>query len=144
MDRNDTFDETTMIDVRMDTTRTVADWLGMAASTACVVHCLLLPALMVTGAMLPAAFHSDEHFHHIMLWIVVPTALVAFGIGWWRHRDLRVLALGCIGLAGIVMAGTMLHDALGENGERVVTLLSASLLIAAHYRNFSICRTSDC
>ena len=144
MERNEAGDETTMIDMRTDRTRTVADWLGIAASAACVVHCLLLPTLIVTGAMLPASFNGDEHFHHVMLWIVVPAALVAFGIGCLRHRDLPVLALGCIGLTGIVMAGTVLHDVLGEDGERAVTLVSASLLIAAHYRNVSICRASDC
>ena len=32
-----------------------------------------------------------------MLWLILPAAIVAFGIGCWRHKDRWVLALGIIG-----------------------------------------------
>ena len=124
--------------------RTFADWLGIAASTACALHCVLVPTLLVTGTVLPASVFADESFHLAMIWLIMPAAFVAFGLGCWRHKDRLVLTLGVTGLTGIVLAATVLHDVAGEAGERVVTLISAAILIAAHYRNFRLCRSMDC
>ena len=120
-----------------------ADKLGVFASTTCALHCLLVPALLVGGTTLPTAFLEDEFFHSAILFLVLPSAIVAFGLGCWRHKDPWVLGLGCIGLMGI-FAAALLHDALGENGERFVTLASAMLLISAHIRNYRLCRSTDC
>ncbi|MDJ0910526.1 MAG: MerC domain-containing protein [Woeseiaceae bacterium] len=133
----------------MDTQRTgmtqaVADWFGIAASTACAIHCLLIPALLVTGTILPASFLTDEAFHQLMLLVILPAAILAFGIGCWRHKDQWVLVLGMIGVTGMVLAVTVVHDLVGESGERIVTVLSAAVLVAAHLRNFRICRSMDC
>lgn len=124
--------------------RTIADWLGIAASTACGVHCVLIPTLLVTGTVLPASLLGDERFHQAMLWLILPAAIVAFGIGCRRHKDRSVLTLGIIGLTGMVLAVAVLHDLVGEAGERIVTVLSAAVLISAHYRNFQLCRSSGC
>ena len=129
---------------RMSTTRKIADWAGMAASGACAIHCILVPTLLVTGTLLPAFALADESFHLAMLWLILPAAIVAFGIGCWRHKDQWVLTLGAIGLLGMVSAVTFFHDVAGELGERTATIVSAALLIAAHYRNYRICRTMDC
>ena len=122
----------------------IADWLGIAASTACGVHCVLLPTLLVTGTVLPASVLGDESFHQAMLWMILPAAIVAFGIGCWRHKDRWVLALGILGLTGMVLAAAVLHDLVGEDGERIATVLSAAILVAAHLRNFRLCRSSGC
>lgn len=122
----------------------IADWLGIAAASACAVHCILVPVLLITGTVLPATMFGDEFFHLAMLWMIIPAAIIAFGIGCWRHKDRRVLALGLIGLTGMVLAVSVLHDVVGEDGERISTLLSAAALIAAHLRNFRLCRSSGC
>ena len=133
-----------MTDLREGRVSAIADWLGIAASTACAMHCILVPTLLVTGTVLPASVFSDELFHQAMIWMILPAAIVAFGIGCWRHKDRWVLALGVIGLAGMVLSFTVLHDVIGEASERIGTLLSAAILIAAHYRNFRICRSFGC
>ncbi len=51
---------------------------------------------------MPTVFLDDESFHRTILWLVVPSSLLAFGLGCRRHRDPRVLLLGALGLAGIV------------------------------------------
>ena len=124
--------------------RAIADWLGMLASTACAVHCVLLPTLLITGAVLPTSLLGDEAFHQGLLWVILPAAILAFGIGCWRHKDRWVLVLGLIGLTGIVLAVVIVHDIAGEAGERIVTVLSAAILVTAHYRNYQLCRTSAC
>ncbi|MEL7449941.1 MAG: MerC domain-containing protein [Pseudomonadota bacterium] len=124
--------------------RTLADWLGIAASTACAIHCIFVPSLLVLGTVLPAAVLDDELFHNAILWVILPAALVAFGIGCLRHKDRWVMALAAVGLGGMLLAATVLHEIGGEAVERGVTLLSAVVLVYAHYRNFRICRSIDC
>ncbi len=124
--------------------RTIADGLGIVGATACAIHCIAIPTLLVLGTTVPAFLAGDESFHKLMLWLVVPSAAIAFSLGCWRHKDLWVLLLGVLGATGLVLAGTVLHDLVGEVGERVATLVSASLLIAAHVRNFKLCRSESC
>ena len=108
------------------------------------MHCIIVPTLLVTGTVLPASVLGDESFHLALVWMILPAAIVAFGIGCWRHKDRWVLALGMIGLTGMVMSISLVHDVAGEAGERAVTLLSAAVLIAAHYRNYRLCRALNC
>ena len=123
--------------------RLLADRVGVFASTACAVHCLALPLLLVAGVTFPVAFLEDEFIHQALLFFVLPAAIVAFSLGCKKHKDLWVLGAGGLGLVGICSAA-VLHEALGENLERIVTLISAALLIAAHIRNYKLCRTEHC
>ncbi len=129
----------TTLDIRM-----IADGLGVVGATVCALHCIALPALLVLGSTVPTVFLGDESFHRSMLWWVVPSAVLAFALGCKRHRDRRVLLLGALGIAGMVLAGTVLHDVMGEAAEKMVTLGSAALLIAGHLRNFKLCRSESC
>ena len=124
--------------------RSIADGLGVMGATACALHCIALPTLLVLGATVPAFLPGDESFHQSMLWLVVPSAVIAFSLGCRRHKDRWVLLLGALGAVGLVLSGTVLHDLIGEAGERVVTLVSAGLLTAAHVRNFRLCRSDSC
>lgn len=122
----------------------IADWFGIAASAVCAAHCLVVPVLLVTGTLLPASILADEAFHKAMFIFILPAAIIAFGFGCRRHRDRWVIALGVGGVLGMILSITLLHEIAGELGERVGTIFSASILIAAHYRNFRLCRSSDC
>jgi hypothetical protein len=121
----------------------VADRLGIFASITCALHCLLFPVLLVAGWTLPAAFLDDALFHQLILLVALPSALVAFGLGCSRHKDLRVIGLGVLGFLGLT-AAAVLHDALGENGERFLTFGSTILLVSAHIRNYRLCRAVGC
>ena len=124
--------------------RTIADGLGVVGATVCALHCIALPALLVLGSTVPTVFLDGESFHRSMLWLVVPSAVLAFALGCRRHKDRRVLLLGTFGIAGMVLSGTVLHDLMGEAAEKIVTLAAAALLIAAHFRNFKLCRFESC
>ena len=124
--------------------RTVADGIGVLGASVCAVHCIAMPTLLVLGAAVPIVFLEDESFHRMMLWFLVPAAVLAFSLGCWRHRDRWVLLLGALGLTGIVLSGMVLHDLAGELGERLATLGSAALLVLAHTRNYMLCRSRFC
>ena len=84
--------------------RSIADGIGLLGSAVCALHCIGAPLLLVVGTTLPASFVSDEVFHQMLLWAILPAALLAFGLGCWQHKDLWVLALGVLGLWGLSSA----------------------------------------
>ena len=123
--------------------RSLADGVGILGSAICAVHCMAAPVLLVAGTTLPASFLADEAFHHMLLWVILPAAVLAFGLGCWRHKDRWVFLLGALGFLGLA-GSAAIHDLAGETGERLVTVASASLLIAAHVRNFQRCNAERC
>ena len=120
----------------------IADGLGVAGSVLCILHCALLPVLLVSGAVVPTLGLNDEQFHRAVLFVILPIAALAFGIGCRKHRDTTVIALAVVGLVGLALSALVLHDLLGESGERIVTLISATVLIVAHVRNYRLCRAT--
>ncbi len=123
--------------------RSLADRVGILVSALCAIHCALGPILLAAGAALPFAFLAEEGLHELLLWAIVPAAVLAFGLGCRRHKDLWVLVLGLLGLVGIV-SSVLAREVVGETGERVLAIASAGLLIVAHVRNFNRCRDTDC
>ncbi|MGH1366922.1 MAG: MerC domain-containing protein [Calditrichia bacterium] len=126
------------------TVRNFADRIGVLSTSLCALHCLLVPVLLVAGTTLPISFFTDELFHKLMLAISLPAGAFAFGIGCWQHKDLWVLGLGVLGLVGLASAAFLLHDLIGHEGEIIVTVASAVALIAAHVRNYRLCKSDKC
>lgn len=124
--------------------RSIADAIGIAGSTLCALHCLIVPVSLVLGPIAPLMAFEDESVHRALVWLVLPTAIIAFAVGCAQHQDRRVAFLGATGLALLLSSFTLLHDLLGENGERIAALAAAALLISAHIRNFRLCRAGDC
>ena len=124
--------------------RPLADAVGVAGSLLCAMHCLLVPVALLIGPIGRVPHTDDEAFHHLLLWMVVPAAAVAFGVGCLEHKDRWVLGLGAVGLATMTAAFTLLHDAIGASGERIAAMLASGLLITAHVRNFQLCRSGAC
>ena len=122
----------------------IADTVGIISSTICVAHCILAPGLLIGGSVAPTLFMSEDLFHAAVLWFVLPSAMFAFAIGCQKLKDRIVYILGSIGEAGLIGSALYFHELLGETGERIATLISAGLLIAAHVRNFRACRNGSC
>jgi len=124
--------------------RQIADAVGVTGSMLCALHCLIVPITLVFGQIGPLSMVEDEFYHRALLFVVVPAAVLALGIGCRSHRDRWVLLLGLAGLLTLTAALTTLHDLAGESGERAAALLASALLVTAHVRNFRLCRRSAC
>ena len=89
---------------------------------------------------------TDYWIHVGLFASVAPLGLVAWGMGYRRHRQLGVLALGLAGvvlLAGAILFGTQL---LGGRGEQIMTVLGSICMVSAHLwnrRQCQCCRTPD-
>ena len=124
--------------------REIADAVGIMSSMLCALHCLIVPMTLLFGPIGALSLVEDEFYHRALLFFVVPAAVFAFGIGCRSHRDRWVLMLGLAGLLTLTAALTVLHDLVGENGERGGALLASGLMVVAHVRNFRLCRRSPC
>jgi hypothetical protein len=112
------------------------DRLAITLSTICIVHCLAMPLVI---AILPVAaftFGGDGHFHSLMLWFVVPTSVLGFGLGLRVHGRFSIVALGGVAIATLAAAALWGHSAWDPSVEVFVNVLASVLLAATHWRNF--------
>lgn len=100
------------------------DWLAIAASALCLVHCLALPLLIAAAPQLAAS----ELTHWILLALAVPTSLWALGRGRVVAGPLP-LVIGSAGL-GLMALAVVLFE--GQPADRWLTIAGVSLVAAAH------------
>ena len=85
------------------------DLLGTAASILCLIHCLLMPwLLMISGAWL-SQYVTHPYFHHIMLVAAIAIGLPIFIKSYVKYNSKTILFLGCMGLS-ITSYGTFKYD----------------------------------
>lgn len=116
----------------------VVDQVAVALSGLCLLHCLLLPIAIVLLPFLGR--FDDSHFHVQLLLVVVPVSLFALALGFRRHQDKRILLTGGIGLALLIIGGTIVHTFYGVVADRVLTILGSVMLAFTHYMNSRLSR----
>lgn len=72
----------------------ILDYVGISASSLCLIHCLALPTLFATAPALQLEVFAGPWFHKVMLAFVVPLASVAYIYGYTQHKKLWILSLG--------------------------------------------------
>jgi len=117
------------------TTSSVADRFGIALSTLCLVHCLVLPVFS-TGA---ALWIASEAVHFWMVGILVPVVLLAAGSGYRSHGNPLVSLVFYYG-TGIVVATLLFEASLPPGAEVLFTTIGSLILMAAHGMNWRLQR----
>ena len=112
------------------------DQIAIALSAICLVHCLAVPVLVAVLPVAAVSFGEGQHFHGLMLWLVVPTSVVGFGLGFRLHRRLGLVLLGAAGVLTLGAAAIYGHDSWSEALEIGVSVLGSLLLGSAHWMNF--------
>ena len=120
------------------------DILAISISGLCVVHCLMLPVILVMFPILSGSLFAGEEFHRFLIWVILPTSSVGFLLGCRRHKDAVVLAFGIAGMSVLVLSAFWGHELVGESGERLLTVVGGILLAAGHVRNFRLCQHDRC
>lgn len=87
---------------------------------------------------------QNEAFHTWTLAVVIPISIYALTMGCKNHQGYQLLLGGLLGLLLMVLAVTFGHDIGGEAAEKGLTLLGATFVVIAHWKNFKRCRDSDC
>ena len=110
------------------------DMLGVALSTACLIHCTLLPLILALLPMFGSHFQLDEKWHWIITGLIVPVALIALVTGWKRHHRNIVLKLGAVSLI-MILGAPFCHELLGHFFEECIATAGGLILISAHIIN---------
>ncbi|MGD8340780.1 MAG: MerC domain-containing protein [Gammaproteobacteria bacterium] len=112
------------------------DQIAIALSAICIVHCLAVPVVVAILPIAAVSFGEDQHFHALMLWLVVPTSLVGFLLGYRLHGRSGLVVLGAAGVAVLAAAATWGHTTWSETIEVTVSVAGSLLLATAHWLNF--------
>lgn len=128
----------------IDRRTAVADFserVAVCASAACLVHCLVLPVLLLMLPSLAAVLDIPESFHLWVLGLAVPTAMAALVLGWRRHRVIGPMLAGIAGLILLAIGALVV----GETAWEVPVTIAGSLtLTAAHVINWRLRHRHRC
>jgi uncharacterized membrane protein YfcA len=129
---------------KRDTLSLRADRLGIVASAACFVHCILTPIVLSFASVWAHYIPSEEKFHRTLAVLVAAIGGFAIFTGYSRHRRKRVLLLMASGLV-CISAGAWWGDRLPSHlAEVAVTLVGSCLMISAHLINHTFCKHCEC
>ena len=128
----------------MENSTIKVDKAAIGLSLFCVAHCLLTPIAIVILPVLGSTFLDDERFHYVLLLLVLPTSIFSLGLGCSKHGKREILLFGLFGLFLMSLILVLGEDILGELGEKVSTIIGASIIAVAHVRNFRACQNSHC
>ena len=120
------------------------DRLSISFSAICAMHCAFFPLMLVVFPSITIIPVDDQVFHEVLVWLVLPSSMVAAYLGCSRHKDQKVLLGIGLGLATFVLTAIFGHELLGEKGERATTILAATILAWSHWRNFTLCQKDSC
>lgn len=111
----------------------IYDGVAISASILCLIHCLLLPALIVLLPTLAAFLAVPSAFHLWALALAVPTSTLALTTGYRRHCRVRPTIFALPGL--ILLAwGALLAPT--ERAETMLSVAGALLLALGHGLNW--------
>lgn len=124
----------------MKTIRAFTDKFAISLSLLCTIHCLLLPALLITLPSLAALHLDNEAFHFWMVVAVLPTSIYALTLGCKQHKRYGLLVLGIAGLISLTMAVMLGEETIGETGEKILTVLGSIMVATGHLLNYRSCQ----
>jgi hypothetical protein len=116
----------TVVSIRLDR---IGFWLSMT----CAVHCMVVPMFVL---LLPfTGWAAGESLERAWLLASVGIASISFKCGVRIHRRARPWAVWCLAV-GLLAGGLLLEE---TPWERVLSVLGALALAAAHWINHRLC-----
>ncbi|MGK6355936.1 MerC domain-containing protein [Sphingomonas sp. DT-207] len=113
----------------------ISEGIAVSASFLCLIHCLVLPFLLLLLPGILGLFVGSPTFHGAALAVALPAALIAFRHGYRQHRAPLPVLLGLSGSASLV-AGLL--PVMGEGAETVLTVAGSLMLVAGHALNWRL------
>lgn len=111
------------------------DNLGMAASTICLIHCLMMPFVITMLPIVGWQCLESTHAHHILAVFVFAFALFAIVPGYLKHRRTGILISTIVGLSLVLIATFFCGYSLPESLELPLISAGNLLLVATHWQN---------
>lgn len=114
------------------------DKAGIIVAVLCALHCLLVPVVLPTLALMGLSFLGFELFERIILSISLLIGGIAIVLGIRHHQSPWPLVL-------LTFGGVMYFnkDFFGHGWEPLLIVFGASLLVIAHTLNLHLCRAKN-
>lgn len=116
---------------------TFLDRMGFCVSTACAVHCLLLPFLITVLPLIGLGFFVSHRGELYLLAFAVVTATASFCWGTRRHGKFHTLLF--LVAAGLFFFIAHSEPNLARHG--VLMAVGGSCLAAGHFLNRRLCKS---
>ena len=99
----------------------IIDNLGITISSACAIHCVVLPAILIIA---PYSFFASHEFHETLIYFIIPFAAIAFFMGCRKHGDIKVLLMGSAGII-LLISSLLIHEVFHseQHSEEFLTVL---------------------
>jgi hypothetical protein len=121
-----------------------SDRLGIYASVACVVHCMVTPVLLSFSVVFAHLLPSEKRTHRTLAVAIAALGAIALIRGLRRHRRGIVAWLMAVGLACIFLTA-IFGDKLSRHWMEVAITLAGSIaMITAHRLNHTFCGACSC
>lgn len=112
------------------------DAIGIAASFACAVHCVLLPLIFTTLTLFGVEFLENVYLEMITILVSMTAGSWALLKGFQRHHNKVLIFFFIAGLA-LMITGNLLAS---QWAEIICKLVGSVLIIVAHLKNVRQCR----
>jgi len=106
------------------------DRIAIVGSALCLLHCIAMPVFLAVFPSYITVFLQDEKFHQLLIWLVIPSSLLAVFIGCCKHKDSWVLAGVVIGVLIMAFTAVFGHDFLGEKAPAITVHKNICQLMA--------------
>jgi hypothetical protein len=113
--------------------KVVWDRLGIAFSSACVVHCIMVAFIPLLFPLLSQYTHAGW-IHILVGFFILFTSPMAFIPGYRKHGLSWIIKTAATGLM-LVFAGILLEDRVSDQMSHGVSILGSSFLVFAHFKN---------
>ena len=116
---------------------------GIFLSSLCLVHCILIPVILLFFPFVGMALVDEgSFFHRLMFFTTLLAAVTAFYFGYRIHNDFKPLTWMSVGLllfgVGVFFfSDTHVHTKVEFHWELVFSLLGSAALIRGHLLNHS-------
>jgi len=115
--------------------RNALDKVGIAVTSLCAIHCILLPVLL---PLLPLAGLTVAHnhaFERLVLLFTMVLGFVTLFAGFHRYHR-KLYPFYSLFLGGFIY---WQKDLLGPDYEHIVLIIGASFVVLAHVLNLRLC-----
>ena len=129
--------------VMHSTKKTSKNWLdkiGIASTSLCAIHCLMLPFLLPVLPLVGAGFLAQHAFEQVILVLTMILGTIALYSGYRRYHG-QLMPFGLLYAGGVIYAG---RHAFGETLEPLIVVAGGLLIVVAHVVNMKLCRTHHC
>jgi hypothetical protein len=118
------------------------DYVGIAMSVLCIVHCVAGPLILFFLPAFATAFLTEEVFvHQVLFGLIILVAIFSFIPGYRLHKQRLPLGLFGAGLILLAFATFFAHD-ISHELEPAFAIIGSLFIVSAHYFNHKSCHHS--